>query len=123
MRPGRVVGSEETDLCYRLERSGGRLVYEPAAAVSHPVGATKLTKAWFNKRAYHAGRTACLVELRHLGRGRLLRRNVARIFRRPTSKGVGPPHGERPGAAARLFLAQFRVLFTAGYLAQFVKAS
>jgi GT2 family glycosyltransferase len=121
VRPGRVVGSEETDLCYRLERAGGRLAYEPAAAVSHPVAAAKLTKAWFRKRAYHAGRTACLVELHHLGRGRLLRRNITRLFRRSSSGAATQSQPERAGLGARLFLARFRLVFAAGYLVQLVR--
>jgi len=116
VRPGRLVGSEETDLCYRIERVGGRLVYEPRAHVTHPVPAAKLTKQWFRRRAYHAGRTACLVELRHFSRAALLARNLGRLLTRPKpAPGVAALHP--PPMAARLFLAEFRLLFALGYLA------
>ena len=122
VRPGRVVGSEETDLCYRLERAGGRIVYEPHAEVSHPVPASKLTKRWFRRRAYHAGRTGCLVELRHLGRARLFGRNLKRLFlSKPAAEQAKPAPHDRPSWRAALFLARFRLLFALGYLAQFLK--
>ena len=120
VRPGRVVGSEETDLCYRIERAGGRLVYEPRAHVTHPVPAGKLTKQWFRRRAYHAGRTACLVELRHFSRGALLARNLPRVFTRRRSAG-GVVAASAPSMAARLFLAEFRLLFAVGYLRELLR--
>jgi len=121
VRPGRVVGSEETDLCYRLERAGGRIVYEPQAEVVHPVPVAKLTKRWFRRRAYHAGRTACLVELRHLGRARLFGRNVKRLFSPPPAEHAAPAPHEHPSWHAALFLARFRLLFALGYAAQFLR--
>ncbi len=122
VRPGRLIGSEETDLCYRLERAGGRLVYEPRAHVTHPVPTAKLTKHWFRRRAYHAGRTACLVELRHAGRGALLARNLPRaVGRRRSAAGVVA--GPAPPMAARFFLAEFRLLFALGYLRELLRPS
>jgi GT2 family glycosyltransferase len=123
VRPGRAVGSEETDLCYRLEQAGGRLLYEPRAHVKHPVPASKLTKRWFRRRAYHAGRTACLVETKHLGRGSLLRRNLVRLGRRSAPPPAAAPRRETAPLAAKLFLARFRLLFAAGYLAAFIRKS
>ena len=120
VRPGRIVGSEETDLCYRLERAGGRLLYEPRAEVTHPVAPAKLTKPWFRRRAYHAGRTACVVELKHLGRGELLRRDLARLGARRAR--LGQHRERRASLDALLFLAEFRALFATGYLTRFLKA-
>lgn len=114
VRPGRLVGSEETDLCYRLERAGGRLLYEPRAEVAHLVTPAKLHKGRFRQWAYHAGRTACLVELKHLGRAEIVRRDLARLAARPAG---GTQRGEgRASFEAVLFLAEFRALFAAGYL-------
>jgi GT2 family glycosyltransferase len=121
VRPGRVIGSEETDLCYRLEHAGGRVIYEPHAEVSHPVPAAKLTKRWFRRRAYHAGRTACLVELRHLGRARLFGRNVKRLFSRaPAAPASASPHDRLPWRAG-VFLLRFRLVFALGYAVQLIK--
>jgi GT2 family glycosyltransferase len=120
VRPGRVVGSEETDMCYRIERAGGRVLYEPRAHVTHLVPAAKLSKQWFRRRAYHAGRTACLVELRYFSRAALLARNLPRVFARPKPMpGAGEPSA--PSMAARLFLAEFRLLFALGYLGQLLR--
>ena len=121
VRPGKVVGSEETDLCYRLERAGGRLLYEPRAQVAHPVAGAKLTKRWLRRRAFHAGRTACLVELKHLGRGGLIRRNLARLCGPPREARIERPRRERGRLNALLFLAEFRLLFACGYLSAFLK--
>ncbi|MBN1918668.1 MAG: glycosyltransferase [Verrucomicrobia bacterium] len=121
VRPGRVVGSEETDICYRVERAGGVILYEPRATVTHSVPAAKCDKRWFRRRAYHAGRTACLIELRHVGRTRLFCRNVQRLLSRVPGASATPPSGKPPSWDATLFLARFRLLFMLGYLAQFLR--
>ena len=120
VRPGRMIGSEETDLCYRLEQAGGRLVYEPRAQVTHPVAATKLTKPWFRRRAYHAGRTACLVERKHMSADQLLRLNFTRLAGPPPQIRIALPRQAPAQAGAAAFLAEFRLLFATGYLGQFL---
>jgi len=120
VRPGEVVGSEETDLCYRLEHVGGRLIYEPRAQVTHPVAAAKLTRPWLRRRAFHAGRTACLVELKHLGPGALIWRNLTRLCGPPPKARIEQPRRERGVLNALCFLAEFRLLFACGYFFAFL---
>jgi glycosyltransferase involved in cell wall biosynthesis len=47
-----LLGSEETELLERIARAGGRLLYEPAAAVGHRAPAARLRRRWFWSRCY-----------------------------------------------------------------------
>lgn len=50
------VGCEETELCIRaLAVAGGRIVYDPDAAVTHQVTAERATWNYFRKRCYMEG--------------------------------------------------------------------
>ncbi len=120
-RAGGVVGAEETDLCYRLEQAGGRLVYEPRARVTHPAPAAKLTRRYFRRRGYSAGRRACQLEVKHFSMYGLLRRNLARLGGPPASARLDVPRQRRVPIEALLFLAEFRLLFAAGYLVEFLR--
>lgn len=52
--------AEDVDLCWRLERSGRRLRYEPAARVAHDHRVT--FRSWFARRRYYGTGAAPLAE-------------------------------------------------------------
>lgn len=54
-REGKLFGGEETDLCARLEKAGGRIVYCGKAVVQHQILSERLTVAWVLRRLYYAG--------------------------------------------------------------------
>lgn len=67
-RQGRSLRScEETELCLRIERSGHRIRYLPAARVVHKVDVGRLTKAWMTDRFFAQGFSEALMEWRHAG--------------------------------------------------------
>jgi GT2 family glycosyltransferase len=47
---------EDTDLCLRLGRTGGRWMYVPGAVVDHPVEAARGRFGFFVRRCFHEGR-------------------------------------------------------------------
>jgi O-antigen biosynthesis protein len=57
------VGCEETELCIRLRRHhpGGVVLYDPAVAVRHKVGAERATWAYFRRRCFAEGRSKAVV--------------------------------------------------------------
>ncbi|MGE5620249.1 MAG: glycosyltransferase [Sphingomonadaceae bacterium] len=47
---------DEFELCRRVERAGGAILYAPSAVVGHIVPASRLSKSFFLKRAVNLGR-------------------------------------------------------------------
>lgn len=55
-RGGRLFGGEETELCARVRRSGGRVVYVGSSEVRHQIAPERLRYSWIARRFYFAGR-------------------------------------------------------------------
>ena len=66
-RGRRLLSCEETELCLRIERGGGRIVFVPGAAVDHAVGTARLTRSWLERRFFSQGESEALLEWRHGG--------------------------------------------------------
>lgn len=47
-----LLSNEEVDLCDRLVYCGARLIYEPAALVTHVIDPSRLTVQWFRRRVF-----------------------------------------------------------------------
>ena len=62
-----LLSCEETDLCYRLERLGRRILYVPGAEVDHVIHAGRLTPDWFKLRFYWQGKSEAYFDLVHRG--------------------------------------------------------
>jgi len=58
---------DETDLCARLDRAGGVILYTPDAVVDHWVGEEKLAAEWFLNRHWESGQSAATYVLRNRG--------------------------------------------------------
>jgi glycosyltransferase involved in cell wall biosynthesis len=58
---------DETDLCLRIDRAGGVILYRPDAVVDHWVLDERLTPAFFLDRHWQRGRSGALCELRNRG--------------------------------------------------------
>ena len=77
-------GCEETELCIRMVgQSGGRLIYEPSARVTHQVPATRATWRYFTRRCYQEGRSKAVV-------ARLVGQDQALATERSYLRGVIP---------------------------------
>ena len=70
-RLGRSGGSlrscEEIELCLRIERAGGAIVYAPGARVRHRVETARLTPGWMATRFRAQGFSEAIVEWKHFG--------------------------------------------------------
>jgi len=66
-----LICGEETELCLRLEKTGGKIVYVPDAQVDHLVTEEKLSEDWFRKRALCQGVTDAKIESTHYSKIRL----------------------------------------------------
>ncbi|UZJ32653.1 glycosyltransferase [Streptomyces endophytica] len=94
----RPLGCEETELCLRVaaRNPGGKLLYEPAAAVRHHVPAARTTRAYFRARCYAEGLSKAAVA-RHAGAGPALASE--RTYLRHTLP-AAVADGLRPGGEA-----------------------
>ena len=73
-RRGRSLRScEEIELCLRVERAGGAVVYAPGARVRHRVETGRLTPDWFAARFDAQGFSEAVVEWKHFGAAGLRR--------------------------------------------------
>lgn len=70
----RLLGHEETDLCFRLDRAGHEIRYAPDAIVDHWVLPERLSPRWFVERHRTRGESSALFELRNRGLHRAMGR-------------------------------------------------
>lgn len=114
------VGCEETELCIRASsRSGGVVVYQPAAVVVHTVPGDRATAAYFRSRCWSEGTSKAAVA-RFAGAGRALeseRRYVARVLPEGLFRALGAGLAGRPGGFGRaLAIVVGLACTTAGYV-------
>lgn len=62
-----LLSCEETELCLRVERAGGAILYVPGARVRHMTVAGRLTPDWLARRFEAQGHSEAIVEWRHGG--------------------------------------------------------
>ena len=56
---------EETELCLRIERSHGKVLYVPGARVDHRVDASRINEQWLMDRFGAQGRSEAIVDWHH----------------------------------------------------------
>jgi glycosyltransferase involved in cell wall biosynthesis len=67
-RTGRsLLSCEETELCLRVERGGGRIVYAPGARIRHLTVTERITPKWLARRFFAQGRSEAILEWQHAG--------------------------------------------------------
>jgi glycosyltransferase involved in cell wall biosynthesis len=67
-RAGRsLLSCEETELCLRVERGGGRILYVPEARIQHKTVAARLTPRWLARRFFAQGRSEAILDWQHAG--------------------------------------------------------
>ena len=123
LRPGRPLYCEETELCLRVERGGGLVVYSPRSTVVHCVEAARLTERWLYGRYFAQGRSEAVLNWKHGGlRGLAIGSRVHRANRAPVSPAQiaaeGGPAEPRAAAEAARILTRCRRRALAGYLRQ-----
>lgn len=60
-----LLSCEETELCLRMERGGGRIVYVPGARVRHLVVADRVTPEWMVRRFEAQGASEAIINWKH----------------------------------------------------------
>lgn len=85
---------EETELCLRIERTGGKILYLPGARVGHRVAAGRLSRDWLVDRFGAQGTSEAIIDWAHAGLPGL--RRGYRKFRTNAEKAEQIP----PGSAA-----------------------
>jgi GT2 family glycosyltransferase len=59
-----MMYAEDSEMCWRIQRAGGTVYYCGAAMLRHRVPASRLSKAFFRRRAYWIGRAYGLLRVR-----------------------------------------------------------
>lgn len=73
-RTGRsLLSCEEIELCLRVERGGGQILYVPGAAIEHVTVVERLDPEWLERRFFAQGRSEAILEWQHAGWRGLLR--------------------------------------------------
>jgi GT2 family glycosyltransferase len=62
-----LLSCEEVELCLRLERGGGRILYVPTASVEHLTPIGRMTPGWLVKRFGAQGASEAILNWRHGG--------------------------------------------------------
>jgi glucosyl-dolichyl phosphate glucuronosyltransferase len=90
----RLTGGEETELLGRIVSAGGRLLYEPRAAVGHRVSPERLRRSWFLSRCYWGKHSAVRFDYPDRIRARSLAGAGSRLCRASmTAAGAFLRHG------------------------------
>ena len=71
---GALSGGEETDICMRIEKIGGKILYEPRAIVYHNVDSYRQRKSYIFRRAVSQGRSLAILEQNHFGSASIIQR-------------------------------------------------
>lgn len=66
-RGASLLSCEETELCLRIERGGGKVIYTPEARVGHQIDAGRITESWLLGRFGAQGRSEAIVDWQHGG--------------------------------------------------------
>lgn len=66
-RGTRLASCEEIEICLRIERTGGRVRYQPDARVDHVVPTARLDAHWMARRFHWQGRSEAVLEWIHGG--------------------------------------------------------
>ncbi len=66
-KPRSLLSCEETELCLRIERGGGQIVYVPEARVQHVVEGARIDRNWLLARFRAQGASEAIVEWQHAG--------------------------------------------------------
>lgn len=101
---GRPMGGEETELCIRATaRTGGSIVYQPAAVVTHRVSAERERFAYFRVRCFAEGLSKALVaqESSSSQALRTERSYVSRVLPAGVLRGLGEGISGHPRGFAR----------------------
>ena len=62
-----LLSGEETEMCLRVERGGGGILYVPEARIRHVTPTDRLTPEWLAKRFDAQARSEAIIEWRHGG--------------------------------------------------------
>ena len=73
-RGRRLLQHDDTDLCCRIERAGGEMMYAHEAVVDHHVLPERLVPGWFLGRHWEHGQSGAVFHLRNFGPRRALGR-------------------------------------------------
>lgn len=73
-RGRRLLQHDDTDLCCRIERAGGEMMYSHEAVVDHHILADRLVPGWFLARHWEHGQSGAIFHLRNFGFRRALGR-------------------------------------------------
>lgn len=66
-RGTRLASCEEIELCLRVERTGGTVLYAPGARIDHAVPTARLDAWWMARRFHWQGRSEAVLEKLHGG--------------------------------------------------------
>jgi GT2 family glycosyltransferase len=101
-----LLSGEETEICLRIERSGGKILYVPGAGVRHVTPAERVTPAWMARRFQAQGRSEAIINWGHAGL-----RGLRRGLRMYVRNAIGGRAEARFGETGRILaLCQRRAL-------------
>jgi glycosyltransferase involved in cell wall biosynthesis len=92
-RAGTLLSNEDIAVLSRVVAAGGRVLYEPGAAVLHHIPRDRVRFGWFLRRMYFQGRSDVLMEARpsYPAAPRSMQHRLLGHLRRAPSQGLGNP--------------------------------
>jgi len=111
-RGRRLLQHDDTDLCCRIERAGGEMMYSHEAVVDHHILADRLVPAWFLAHHWAHGQSGAIFHLRNFG----LRRALGRLRWHYRPHLLRFPYAPREPVDAARLLAECQRREALGYL-------
>ncbi len=118
----KTVGGEETDLCYRIQTAGEKLLYCPKALVYHCIETDKLSRRWMRRTAYRQGKGSAMLQLKHSSTLTVLRSNLLSLLQREKHAGEPITKRHEQSACQQVSYLETKIALALGYAVQMGKA-
>lgn len=119
---GKLVGSEETDYCMRIQQEKGNLLYYPFAVVYHPFDRRQLTKAYLRRRCFTQGTATAYIHSKGKTLMDVFSQNFKYLFaiifnrERISSNSTLTVRDSRKKRKPNIFYLELKLIFYLGYI-------
>ena len=117
----RRADGDETDICFRIQFAGGKLLYDPKALIYHCIEGDKLNKRWILRRALRLGKGSAILQLKHSPPITVIGSNLKSFFKKPDRLVTGAGKSQDGPLHTRVFYFETKIALVLGYLLEMTK--
>jgi glucosyl-dolichyl phosphate glucuronosyltransferase len=108
------IDADETDVCYKIQNDGGKLLYCPDALIYHCIEGDKMNWRWMIKRSYGTGKGSAIIQLKHIPASEVFAVALKSLIRKGEQQHFVAEH-PRSSLYSRAYYVQTRLALMLGY--------